>query len=1824
MDKFICIHGHFYQPPRENPWLEAIELQDSADPFHDWNQRVTAECYAPNTRARILDGEGRITRLANNYARISFDFGPTLLSWLEAAEPEVYRLIVEADRESRRRCAGHGSALAQAYNHMILPLANRRDKRTQVIWGVRDFEHRFGRSPEGMWLPETAVDLETLEVLAEQGIQFTILSPYQAGRIRAFGAESWRDVTGGRIDPTTAYLEHLPSGRTISLFFYDGPIANAVAFEGLLYQGENLAHRLVGAFSPDRPWPQLVHIATDGESYGHHHRHGDMGLAYALHAIERDRHARLTNYGEYLDLHPPTHEVEIVENTAWSCAHGVERWRSDCGCKAGRAGWSQAWRGPLREALDWLRDAAAEVFEARAAAIFQDPWQARDEYIAVVLDRAPETIARFLDRHAARALPEADAVAALKLLELQRHAMLMYTSCGWFFDELSGIETVQVIQYAGRAIQLAEELCGAGLEPGFVDRLGRARSNLPEHGDGRRIFEKFVQPAMIDWERIGAHYGVSSLFDSPSAQARVFCFDAEREDLQSFEVGKARLIVGRARLTSVITRESRGLNFGVLHLGDHNVNGGVHEFQGEAAYDALTRELSATFQKGDFAEIIRLMDREFGESTYSLRSLFRDEQRAVIDRLLRHNLAEVEGVYRRLHEQHMPTMRFLADLGIPLPRVFQSVAQFVVNTDLRWVFEEDDPDPEQVRRLMDEARTWRVDLDTTGLAFRLAGTIRRAAERLRDQPARLAGLQALDSVVSLARALPFEVDLWQAQNIYFELMETTRPRFQARAILGEPAAQAWLDQFVVLGDKMGVQVAEIKKMVVEVSTLEAIVQELLAQRRVPRATYRLQFHPGFTFRDAQAIVAYLAELGISDCYASPILEARAGSLHGYDIVDHGRLNPELGDQADFDAFTAARRAAGIGLLLDTVPNHMGINDARNSWWMDVLENGPSSVFADHFDIDWDPANPHIENKVLLPILEDQYGTVLEAGKVRLGYVDGTFALHYHETTLPLAPRTYGVILGHTLDDLVRSLGEEHESVNEYRSILTAIGHLPPRTERAPDRIAERAREQEVVKRRLDALYHSSPEVKRAIDAALRAFHGTLADPRSFDSLDALIGDQAYRPAYWRVAGEEINYRRFFDINELAAIRVERPEVFRATHHLFLRLLAGGKADGLRIDHPDGLWNPAEYFRQLQEQFVLEHVRARLPRDSLPDQLEAEVRAHFTARLGATEPPAPAWPLYVVAEKILSRDESLPADWAVFGTTGYDFLNAVNSLFVAAAGREAFDLIYHQFLGRDASFGDQARSCKKMIMLISMASEINALAHQLDRIAERNRRYRDFTLNSLTFALREVIACLPVYRTYISGPDRVAGRDRTFIEAAVREAKRQNPRTAESIFDFIRNTLLLVNLGDIRAEDRPAVVDWVMKFQQVTGPVMAKGTEDTAFYTYNRLVSLNEVGGHPGRFGISVADFHRQNRERLERWPHSMLATSTHDAKRGEDVRARLNVLSEVPDEWQAALARWRRLNAAKKVDVGGMLVPDPNTEYLLYQTLVGAWPAGPLAPEDLASFRERIAAYMHKATKEAKVHTSWVNPNADYDAAIGDFVARVIPDRGDDPFLADLGGFQERIAVFGEFNALAQALLKLTCPGVPDFYQGTELWDLNLVDPDNRRPVDYHRRRALLAELSDRIERAGDDLTPLTDELLAKSGDGRIKLYLIHRSLRFRRDHEPLLTHGSYVPLEAAGAQAEHVCAFERSHNDQAILVVVPRLVVGLTGGVAHPPLGVPVWDDTRLILPAGPMGRAFRNVFTGEVLQPGGQQGDLTIPLASILKQFPVALLERVGGEAS
>jgi alpha-amylase/alpha-mannosidase (GH57 family) len=814
MERYVCIHGHFYQPPRENAWLEYVEQQDSAYPFHDWNERITAECYAPNGMSRILDGRNAVEQIINNYARISFNFGPTLLAWMAEKEPEAYRTIQAADKESQNVFGGHGSAIAQAYNHTILPLCNSRDKYTQVYWGLTDFRYRFGREPEGMWLPETAVDLETLEILVRLGFRYTILSPYQAKRTRRLKARAWKDVNGGAIDPSTPYEVRLPSGKKITVFFYDGPISRAIAFENLLGSGETFASRLMSAFADQgRSWPQLVHIATDGETYGHHHKHGDMALAYTLNYIQTNNLARLTNYGEYLEKHPPMFEAEIWENTAWSCSHGLERWNSNCGCSSGaHQNWNQDWRFPLRQALDWLRDVIALGYEQKARTLFRDPWQARNEYIDVILNREPNRRDSFFIKNAAHELSDDEKVLAFRLLEMQRHAMLMYTSCGWFFDELSGLETTQVIQYAGRAVQLYEDIFAQSVEPMLLDRLELAKSNIPEHKNGRVVYEKFVKPCIVNWPKIAAHYALRSLFEPHTERERIYCYTVDLNDLSMKDAGRTKLIVGHARIISEVTLESEVLTFGAVHMGEHTMNAGVGVYRGEESYSVSKQELTDSFLRADFPDVIRLLDRHFGESTYSLRSIFHDDQRKILNTLMKSTLMEEESVFRQVYETHAPMMRFLADLGVRLPRAFQTAAEFALNSGLRTAFE--DPDNIEFGRinsLLNESRTINIPLDGQTLGFALRKSIKRMSEQLLDNPCDLQLMTRLEATAGLAKDLPFEVNIWKAQNNYYIILQRLLPEFLERADLGNPEAREWVTHFLNLGSHLSVSANQFQR-----------------------------------------------------------------------------------------------------------------------------------------------------------------------------------------------------------------------------------------------------------------------------------------------------------------------------------------------------------------------------------------------------------------------------------------------------------------------------------------------------------------------------------------------------------------------------------------------------------------------------------------------------------------------------------------------------------------------------------------------------------------------------------------------------------------------------------------------------------------------------------------------------------------------------------------------------------------------------------------------------------------------------------------------------
>ena len=941
--------------------------------------------------------------------------------------------------------------------------------------------------------------------------------------------------------------------------------------------------------------------------------------------------------------------------------------------------------------------------------------------------------------------------------------------------------------------------------------------------------------------------------------------------------------------------------------------------------------------------------------------------------------------------------------------------------------------------------------------------------------------------------------------------------------------------------------------------------------RIPGCTYRLQFNRWFTFSQAREIMPYLHALGVTDVYASPYSQASAESLHGYDITDHNKLNAAIGSRADYDSWIEELHAHSMGQVLDFVPNHVGIAESLNAWWMDVLENGPSSRYAPYFDIDWHPLKFDLRDKVLLPILSDQYGRVLERGELQLRFEEGTFYLLYGERRLPIAPGTYRYVLQIALENLAEH--KEEDFYAELQSILTALEYLPKRTETDPKRIAERIREKEVIKRRLERRCAEAPQVQRAIEKALAQINGKAGDPRSFDALDELLNAQSYRLAFWRVAAEEINYRRFFDVNDLAAIRVELPKVFDAVHRLALDLVSAGAVTGLRIDHPDGLYLPREYFEKLQQRCA-KALGIGLPQDG---------RA-----------------IYMLAEKILTASEALRKDWLMHGTTGYDFANQVTQLLVDSSAETEITKTFHRFIGHSMPFGHLLYAKKLQVMKLALANDVDVLSNMLDRLSEQNRWYRDFTLESLSRAVRETIACFPVYRTYLTPGQPVSEEDRQIVERAITAAKRRNPAMEESIFNFLRDVLLFRFPPNLDDAGRTAHTHFVLKFQQTTGPVMAKGLEDTVFYIYNRLAALNEVGGEPQQFGLTAEAFHERNIDRQRNWPATLLATSTHDTKRSEDVRARMVAISEIPELWRRSLQRWRVANHRWKGTINDVEAPDANEEYLLYQTLLGTWPIeanGEPQPASTPEYIERIQRYMAKALHEAKINTSWIQPNEEWDAAMRDFVANILDSSPRNKFLPIFLPVAQEIARLGAINSLAQTLLKLTSPGVPDVYQGNEIWDYSLVDPDNRRRVDYNRRREMLETLS----------TATPHELLQTWPDGRIKMFLTQRVLRFHREHADLFQHGEYLPLRASGTFAECCVSFTRQLADKWILVIVPRL----SSRVGFPPIGE-AWKDTAIQLPeALPVAQAH-DLFT---CRPVPLQ-DRQVKLADALSIVPFAVI--------
>jgi (1->4)-alpha-D-glucan 1-alpha-D-glucosylmutase len=934
----------------------------------------------------------------------------------------------------------------------------------------------------------------------------------------------------------------------------------------------------------------------------------------------------------------------------------------------------------------------------------------------------------------------------------------------------------------------------------------------------------------------------------------------------------------------------------------------------------------------------------------------------------------------------------------------------------------------------------------------------------------------------------------------------------------------------------------------------------------PLATYRLQLSPAFTLSDARRLVPYLDMLGVSHVYTSPLQAARAGSQHGYDVVDHGALNHELGTEEDLVALSHALTERGMGLIIDVVPNHMCIADGANARWCDVLENGPASAATDFFDIDWGPPKLELAGKVLLPILGEQFGRELEAGRLAVRFANGAFELDVAGAALPLSPPSWRHVLEPLWRRLVERIGGDAQATVELESVLRALSHWP--LEHTHDRA--RRHERAAVVRRIAQAVADDPRVAATMNEVLTELNGTPGTPRSFDALERLIEEQRYRLAHWRVAAHEINYRRFFDVNDLAAIRVERDEVFRAVHTLPLSWAERGLVTGFRIDHVDGLLEPARYLARL---------------------------GSLAARGRAARPT-------IHVEKILARGESLPTDWACDGTTGYDHLAATSGLLVDADGAAAVHDAWRALTHETRSFADVAYESKRLILDTALAAELTMLARRLDALSEQHRYTRDFTFASLLEALREVLSCFPVYRTYVTREStEVSPRDRQIIARALREAARRNPVVNRSLFQFIEDLLLLRDPEGLPEVEGDARREFVLRFQQLTGPVAAKGIEDTAFYRYFPLLSLAEVGGDPDRMGISIEEFHELNRRRADEQPGGLSATATHDTKRGEDARARLHVLSEVPRQWLAAVREWRALNAPLRPEPD---LPDPLTELFIYQALVGGWPRGGLASEpDLSA---RFSAYVAKGIAEAKLHTSWINPDAGYEAAIAAFTGAILDPSRSGPFLASLGGFVARLETAAVLNSLAQTLLKVTAPGVPDIYWGGELWDFSFADPDNRRPVDFELRGTMLLDLKRRAE---IDARATARELLAHPGGGGIKLFVLQRALATRRSHRAAFESGAYTPCAARGPEAKRVCAFARGEPGHRVVTITGRLFAGSD----HAPVG-DAWRDTLVTLPAPHERARYRETLTGRPLAAMTRDGAIELSVPEAFETLPLALV--------
>ncbi len=947
---------------------------------------------------------------------------------------------------------------------------------------------------------------------------------------------------------------------------------------------------------------------------------------------------------------------------------------------------------------------------------------------------------------------------------------------------------------------------------------------------------------------------------------------------------------------------------------------------------------------------------------------------------------------------------------------------------------------------------------------------------------------------------------------------------------------------------------------------------------IPAATYRLQFHHGFRFIAAHALAPYLSALGITDIYASPLFRARRRSLHGYSVINPLFINPELGSKVSFNALIKALQSQDLGLILDIVPNHMALSH-DNPWWLDVLENGPSSPYAMFFDIDWAPPNKTLEGRVLLPILGGPYGQVLENQELWLNLEEEGFFIHYYDHKFPLDPKTCLPILTHRWEVLASGDRESDPGVVGLTGLVTLLEQIPPRSARGTRKLSQRQRQKDTFKKRLWRLYQSNPLVREFIDENLRTFNGQKGHPASFDALDSLLRAQPYRLAYWQVAQHLINYRRFFSVNDLIGLRVEDPRVFEASHGLLFNLAHEGKITGVRVDHVDGLYDPTGYLKRLQSRL-------------------AEAVGGLQAGSGRR-------PLYVVVEKILAEKEPLPPEWPVAGTTGYDFLNMVNGVFIPVEGLAKLRQVYHGFIQSEDSLPKIIYDKKKLVMESLFGGELESLGDELALMAEQDRQARDISRWDLQEALGEVIVCLPLYRTYIRSYE-VGSWDRAVLSEVIAEVQSRHPALPPAALEFLKRVLLLdfpLSLGE---DQKNQWLRFVMRWQQFTGPIMAKGLEDTALYVYNPLVSLSEVGTHHQT--VPPEAFHRFNRQRLAAWPYTMNATSTHDSKRGEDVRMRLNVLAELPEEWEERLRRWSTLNCARALPVNGTPVPDANQEYFLYQTLLGVWP---LKDEELPSLQDRLQGYLVKAAREAKVHTRWIATHPEYEKALLAFAEAILEDGGNSPFLEDFREFQARLAYLGALNSLSQVLLKIASPGVPDFFQGTELWDLTLVDPDNRRPVDFHQRVEMLRDLRRREVRGP---IPLIHQLLSHWETGAIKMFVTYKALNFRKIHQNIFLKSEYLPLWGEGENRERVVALARRQEQDWVVAVAGRFFAGLVAD-RQLPVGHRVWGKGRLILPPEAPGE-WRNIFTGEVLTASRDQESWSLPLGSVFQHLPVALL--------